>query len=217
MQAEVLIAAAADLAPLQQPLQKAFPNEKLTFTFGSSGSLSKQIANGAPYDLFLSANAEYAEDLVKAGKAKEAVVYAYGQLGFYSASGRVKTLADLKGLRHIAIANPAHAPYGVAAKQALESAGLWKLVEPQIVYGENVRQALQYAESGNADAFVGAWTLIKDKGGILLPRRSHQPITQSAAVLSGSAQSKTAQALLDYLRSPAGRKLLENAGLLPAK
>ncbi len=215
--AEILIAAAADLAPLQAPLRKAFPNETLTFTLGSSGNLSKQIANGAPYDLFLSANLEYAQDLVKAGKAEVATVYAYGQLGIYSTNTSIRTLQDLKDLRHIAIANPAHAPYGVAAKQALESAGLWIALESKIVYGENVRQAFQYAESGNADAFLGSWTLIKDKGGILLPKENHRPITQAAVVMKASPNARQAKAILDFLRSPAGQKLLENAGLLPAK
>ncbi|MEO8025465.1 MAG: molybdate ABC transporter substrate-binding protein [Bryobacteraceae bacterium] len=212
-----MIAAAADLAPLQQPLQKAFPNDKLTFTLGSSGNLSKQIANGAPYDLFLSANFEYAEDLVRAGKADSVETYAYGQLGLYSPGGMVRSLADLANLRNIAIANPAHAPYGVAAKQALEGAGIWKLLQSKIVYGENVRQAFQFAESGNADAFLGAWTLIKDKGGVLLPRESYRPITQAATVIKGSPNLTAARGVLDFLKTPSGRKILENAGLIPAK
>ena len=90
-------------------------------------------------------------------------------------------------MKHLAIPNPEHAPYGVAAREALENRKLWKQIQPKIVYGENVSQALQFAESGNADAVITSWTLLKGRG-ILLPDSWHKPIRQAGAVVKSSQQ-----------------------------
>jgi molybdate transport system substrate-binding protein len=212
--AQILVAAASDLAPMAAKLEQAYGAGKVRFTLGSSGSLKQQIENGAPYDVFLSANESYVRELADSGfvDAKTIRVYATGRLGLWSLNGAVRSLADLKNVTHVAIPNPQHAPYGVAAKAALESQGLWKIVEPKIVYAENVRQALQFAESGNADAVITSWTLLIGKG-ILLPAAWHAPIRQTGAVLRSSKHPEESRRFLDFLMKDAARKIFEQNGL----
>ena len=147
----IIVAAASDLAPIEQQMKDLAPKLPLKFVFGSSGQLASQIRGGAPYDVYLSANLDFVRALETEGRLVVGSVrqYARGRLALYSRDGKVTTLEQLAGVRNIAIANPAHAPYGVAAKQVLP-AGLGK----KIVYAENVRQALQFAESGNAEAAI---------------------------------------------------------------
>jgi molybdate transport system substrate-binding protein len=217
--ADLLVAAASDLAPLTQSLEQAYDRAtggRVRFTLASSGSLARQIENGAPYDVFLSANDQYVTDLAREGHLDTAtvVVYALGRIALWSPDGSVRSLEDLRkpGVKHLAIPNPEHAPYGVAARQALENRGLWKDVEPKIVYGENVRQALQFAESGNTEAVITSWTLLKDRG-TLLPATMHAPIRQAGAVLKSSAQPAAARRFLGFLTGTEGRKILEDGGL----
>lgn len=214
--AELIIAAASDLAPLAPKLEKAWP-EKIRFTLASSGSLKQQIENGAPFDVFLSANEQYVTDLAAAGQVTDATVYAIGRIALWSPNGSVSSLADLKSkaVTHLAIPNPQHAPYGVAARQALESQGVWKSVEPKIVYGENVRQALQFAESGNVDAVITSWTLLIGKGK-LLPAEWHSPIRQTGALVKSSAQAEAARRFLKFLTGPEAQKILRDGGLFSA-
>ena len=117
---------------------------------------------------------------------------------------------------HLAIPNPQHAPYGVAARQAFESQGVWKEVEPKIVYGENVRQALQFAESGNVDAVITSWTLLIGKGK-LLPAEWHSPIRQTGAVVKSSGQHDAAVRFLKFLAGAEAQKILNNGGLWSSK
>jgi len=189
------------------------------FVLGSSGQLAAQIRNGAPYDLFLSANAAYVRDLETSGHvvAGSGVPYATGRLGLWSKSGAVKRVEDLAGagVVHAAIANPGHAPYGLAARQLLERTGLWKRIEPKIVYGENVRQALQFAERGNADAAIVSWTLVFNRNGIRLSEELHDPIRQAGGVVARSGRKAEARKILDWLRSTGGQKVLAGFGLFP--
>jgi molybdate transport system substrate-binding protein len=212
---DLLIAAASDLAPLAPKLASAY-QEKIRFTLASSGSLKQQIENGAPFDVFLSANEQYVKDLAAAGLVTDVTVYAIGRIALWSPNGSVTSLAGLKNksVTHLAIPNPQHAPYGVAARQALESQGVWKEVEPKIVYGENVRQALQFAESGNVEAVITSWTLLIGKG-TLLPAEWHSPIRQTGAVLKSSAQAEAARRFLKFLMSPGTQKILNAGGLWP--
>lgn len=218
--AELIVAAAADLAPLQTPLASAFhraSGQTLRFTIGSSGELARQIRSGAPYDVYLSANEQYVKDLAAAGLLEQAslTVYAHGRLALWSKTGMYKTLPDLLKPQalHVAIANPKFAPYGVAAKQVLENRGLWNRLESKIVFGENIRETLQYAESGNADAAIVAWSLVHDRGGILLPAAWHAPIEQEGGVLSRSSQRALARRFLEFLTGPQGVRILEAHGL----
>lgn len=207
---DVLVAAASDLAPLMQELQKN-QSFRIKSSVGSSGQLLRQIENGAPFDLFLSAD----ESLIASSSAfrPETVrVYAFGRLGLYSKKRRVRTLADLRDLKRVAIANPAFAPYGRAARQALEEAGLWRELQSRIVLGESVRQAFQFAETGNADAALCSWSLVHDKGGV--PIRG-PGLRQAGAVTKSSKRPEAAKAVLDFLRSKPGQELLTRHGLIP--
>lgn len=219
---ELQVAAAADLAQVQPAIGAAFARKSgvtIRWITGSSGVLAKQAENGAPFDVFLSASESFVNDLVAHDVAlrETAVVYATGRLGLWSLSpGLVQELGDLLKPRvlHVAIANPAHAPYGMAAKEALESRGLWKSIEAKLVYGENVRQALQFAESGNADAVLTAWALVKSKPGAVEvpPAGTYKPLRQAGVVLRGSQEKKSAREFLRFLLSPDTQKLFRDAG-----
>ena len=210
--ADLLIAAASDLAPLAPKLERAYKGAR--FTLASSGSLKQQIENGAPFDVFLSANEHYVKDLAAAGLVTDSIVYATGRVALWSPNGSVKSLADLRksNVIHLAIPNPQFAPYGVAARQALESQGVWHDVEPKIVYGENVRQALQFAESGNVEAVITSWTLLIGKG-TLLPAEWHGPIRQTGAVVKSSTQTDAARQFLKFLMGLEAQKILKDGGL----
>ncbi len=212
--AAIIVAAAADLAPIEKQMQALVPDLSLKFVFGSSGQLASQIRAGAPYDVYLSANLDFVRALESEGRLVVGTVrqYARGRLALYSKDGKITKLEQLAGARTIAIANPAHAPYGVAAKQVLP-AGL----EKKIVYAENVRQALQFAESGNAEAAIVAWALVKGRpGAVLLPESLHAPIIQGLAVVRGKAAAQ-ALTFVDALTSKAGQAMLRGAGFAVGK
>lgn len=214
---EVLVAAAADLARIQPSLSASFAKSTgytVRFSFGASGMLARQIENGAPFDVFLSANEQFVRDLAASGAIlpQSVRVYAQGRLGLWSRGGRTGTLEDLISARHIAIANPLHAPYGIAAQEALKRKGLWNRLAARMVYGENVRQALQYAETGNADAVITAWSLVFDRGGVPLPASLHAPIRQSGGVTATSRHREAATAFMNFLTGPAGREVLNRYG-----
>jgi molybdate transport system substrate-binding protein len=216
---ELLIAAASDLKPLQIQLESSFfklSRVKPIFTFSASGTLAQQIRHGAPYDLYLSANEAFVQQLSSSGYLlpDSVRVYAYGRLGLWSKGGRIRTLADLTAasVRHLAIANPVHAPYGAAAQAALRSQGLWDKLQPKLVYGENVEQTFQYAESGNADAAIVAWSQVFNKGGILLPAAWHPRISQTGGVVKGSGRSDLARKFLAFLAGREGRAVLQQFG-----
>jgi molybdate transport system substrate-binding protein len=212
----LIVAAASDLLPLEQALASSIPSCAIRFTFGASGMLAEQIARGADYDVFLAANERFVDGLVqsKAVVIDSKVVYATGRIGLYSR----KSLdwSDLRSARNIAIANPQHAPYGLAAKQALEHGHLWQDLQKKVVFGENVRQALRFAETGNADAAIVAWSLVKEKGARLIPAEWHQPIVQSGAIPKQSRNPRIARQFLNFLLSVDGQRLLTRYGFSPA-
>lgn len=213
---DLVVAAASDLAPLSSALQKGFG--AVRFTLASSGSLAQQIENGAPFDVFLSANDLYVRKLADSGKVDRAsvVVYAEGRIAVWSKKGSVHSIGDLKKpeVGHVAIANPEHAPYGAAAKAALEKSGVWPSIQSKIVYGENVREALQFAESGNADAVITSWTLLAGRGD-LIPTNLYPPIRQAGGIVKSTANLAAARAFLKFLTGAEGRKILESGGLFP--
>ena len=213
------VAAAADLSPLSEPigaLHHQTTGERLRFVIGSSGMLARQIEQGAPFDVYLSANARYVEELAKAGKIQpnSVTVYALGRLGIWAKKGQIREARELlrPEIRRVAMANPAHAPYGEAARDYLERAGIWAQIEPKIVYGENVRQAAQFAESGNADALVSSWTLVRPMKGTLVPASEHAPIRQAGGVVATSKHAGEALRFLKMLSEPAARELFREHG-----
>ncbi len=217
-QNNLTVAAAADLTAVAPELAAAFektnPNIKVRFVTEASAMLAQQIENGAPYDLFLSANAHYAEKLAGSGKLSKPVIYAQGQLALLWRDGKAHAINDLSGdsIRFVAIANPQLAPYGVAAQQALEHEGLWQKIEPKIVYGENVRQTLQLFDSGNADAVLTSDGLVSERKAQIIPSDWHKPIIQKAGVVTASAKQKEAGLFLQFLLGPTAQGIFGRHG-----
>ena len=219
--ADLTVAAAADLIGAQGDLTAGFQRVEgapVRFSIGASGILAKQIENGAPFDVFLSANEKFVRNLAAAGKVEpeSVVVYATGRLGLWSRDGKIRDPKQLldPAVKRVAIANPQFAPYGAAARELLQKDGYWNAIEPKIIYAENVSQTLQYAESGNVDAVITSWTLVHAKGGILLPQ-DHGPIRQAGGVVAGAPQHELARKFLSFLQSESGRAILARHGLTP--
>ena len=214
------VAAASDLIPVQPDLQKAQPNLRIRFVNAASSVLSQQIDNGAPYDVFLSANAQFVDQLASNGKLRPDSVrtYATGRVAILWRDRKSHPLSDLtqNWVRFVALANPRLAPYGAAAQQALEHAGLWPTIKSKIVYGENVRQALQLFDSGNADVVLTALSLVEDRKPDLIPADWHAPIVQKAGVVSESKNQADADSFLQFLTSPAGQAVFAKFGFGPA-
>jgi len=219
----LLIAAAADLAPMEVQLTKGFSaagGASVRFSFGASGMLARQVENGAPYDVYLSANEKFVRQLTDEGRLVQETVacYANGRLGLWASKQPVPELQDLakSGFRLIAIPNPEHAPYGAAAVALLQRLGLWKQVQPKAVLAENVREAYEYAATGNADAVITSWTLVLSKPGArLLSDANHPPIRQFGGVVAGTPRQVRAHAFLRFLLSPQGQAILKAGGLYP--
>jgi molybdate transport system substrate-binding protein len=228
------VAAAADLQQVFPELKTAFakvqPGIALEPTFGSSGNFYAQLEARAPFDLFLSADLGYPDRLLAAGLGSGPVrPYARGRLVLWARKGSpVKVEAGLAGLmasgvRRVAIANPRVAPYGRAAEAALRSAGLWEGVQARLVFGENVAQAAQYAESGAVDAGLiahshAASPLMRAAGTFLeVPQDRYPSLIQGGLVLSWARDPEAARTLLDFLRSRAGQGILERYGFLEVK
>lgn len=223
------VAAAADLAVAFKELGAAFEREhgdKVVFTFGSTGLLEKQLAEGAPFDLFAAANVSFVDDAVHAGvcRADSKTSYARGRIVLWwpksSTVKPPKNLAELADARFVkvAIANPAHAPYGKAAAEALTKAGIWEQLKPRLVFGENVQQTLQFAQSGNAEVALVAMslaTMAPDGDWLPISDGDHAPIDQ-ALVVCGEDRERVARAraFAAYVSSPAGRAIMRHYGFL---
>jgi molybdate transport system substrate-binding protein len=222
-QTTLTVAAASDLSILGPELQKAFCKAEsscvIRFVNSSSSMLSQQIENGAPFDVFLSANAEYVDRLGRSGKLlpSSVRVYTIGRVGVLWRDGKRHPLRDLATtpIKFVALPNPKLAPYGVAAQQALEYAGLWTMVQPKVVYGENVRQTLQLLESGNADAVLTSDSLLQGKDAEVIPDDWHQPILQKAGLVTASPNRELARRFLDFLVSADGQAVFARYGFSP--
>ena len=223
----VKVAAAADLSFAFKELGAAYQEKTghaVVFSFGSTGLLEKQIAEGAPFDVFAAANVSYADNAVQAGvcEADSKALYATGRIVLYTAPGAAftpKSVADLADprVKRIAIANPDHAPYGNAARQAMERAGVWGRVHDRVVYGENVQQALQFAQSGNADAAIVALSLAMATPGNTaeIPQDLHDRIDQAMVACSGGKAGATAgRAFIAFVQSKEGRAVMRRFGFL---
>jgi molybdate transport system substrate-binding protein len=226
----VRVAAAADLSRAFEELGKAFEAKTgITpiFDFGSSGLLAKQIENGAPYYLFAAASKSYVDEAVASGHcdATSARPYARGRIVVWCPSGVVAPtkLADLADPRFdkIAIANPDHAPYGMAAKQALEKTGLWPRVEGRIIMGENVQATMKYAQSSTVQAAIVALSLaVVTDGGAFLPIDGslYDPLDQELVVCGNGEEADAARRLVEFINSPDGREVMTRYGfLLPSE
>ena len=225
-----LIAAAASLRVAMPSLLELFEAEtgrRVRVSFGSSGTLFRKIMNGAPFDLFLSADEQYVERLADAGRSEgRGTVYAVGRLALVARqdsplrvdtnfTGLRKALAE-NAIARFAIANPEHAPYGLRAKEALRHAGLWEALEPRLVLGENTTQAAQFALSGAVDGGIIARALAtsKDAESRLrsadVPAGWHAPIRQRMVLMPGAASD--ARAFRDFLTSARAASVLAAHG-----
>ena len=221
------VAAAADLSFAFKDVGDAYEKatgQKVVFSFGATGLLEKQIAEGGPFDAFAAANVSFADDAVKAGAClpDSKAIYATGHLVMFTtkdAAAQPKNVADLTDTRisKIAIANPDHAPYGMAAKKALQTAGVWDKVQPKIVYGENVQQTLQFAQSGNADVAIVALSLatVTPGNATPIPTELHDPIDQAlVACKNGKAGSDAGRKFIAFVQSPDGHAIMRKFGFL---
>jgi len=220
------VSAASDLTPAFEELGGLFEHEtgiKVTFNFGSTGQLAQQIEQGAPVDLFAAADVRFIEALEQKGLTIPGTkaLYAQGRITLWTRTDNPLKLERLEDLarpevQHIAIANPEHAPYGVAAREALQSAGVWERVTSKLVFGENVRQTLQYAEAGNVDAAIVALSLsIQSKGRwVLLPEKLHKPLNQALAVIKTTRHAVEARRFADFINSPPGRTVMRKYGFI---
>jgi molybdate transport system substrate-binding protein len=231
----IRVAAAADLRfPLEKIVDAytAATGTEVKVTYGSSGRFFAQISNGAPFDVFLSADVTYPRRLVEAGLAvKESeVVYAVGRLviwapddsGLDLARSGMKALS-MPSVKRLAVANPEHAPYGKAAAAAIRTAALEDAVKDKLVLGENVAQAAQFVQSGNADVGLIPLSLALDpamrrEGGyVLVPVDSYPRMDQGGVVISASAHPRAAGAFVEFLKGAEARAILAGNGFeLPA-
>lgn len=224
---KLTIAAAADLKfaldEISMPFKQAHPGDTLDIVYGSSGKFSAQIQQGAPFDLFFSADIAFARELVDKGFAASAVQpYALGRIVLWSASldARKLTLQSLVDAKisRIAIANPQHAPYGKRAEEALRASGLWEKVSAKLVYGENIANTAQFVQSGSAQVGIIALSLalspaLSAQGGYyLIPDTLHAPLEQGFILTKRAASNRLAQQFAAHLRSPAARAVLRKYG-----
>src|SRR5436190_9733469 len=205
--AKLTIAAAADLKFALDEIATRYPGA-LEISFGSSGNFFTQIHNGAPFDIFLSADVEYARKLSPA-----VFTYAVGRIVVWvPASSTLDPATALRSdaLKHLAIANPQHAPYGRAAEAALRHMGIYDAVKPKLVLGENISQTLQFVESGAAEAGIVALSLATRGGRYwTIPPEAYPRLEQGGVILK---DSPAARAFRDFLLSDEGRRILKQYG-----
>lgn len=223
---KLTIAAASDLRYALDDVIALFhqqqPASEVRVIYGSSGKLSTQIRHGAPYDLFFSADIRFAEQLYNEGHAlSQPKLYALGRIVLWSPRQNMTgiELAQLTELkfRRLAIAQPTHAPYGQRAKEALQAAGVWSSVESKLVYGENISQTAQLAQSGGADIAIIALSLAKfpelaKQGYQLIPAELHQPLTQAYVITRHGADNSYAQKFTAFMTNKAVLAIMQGYG-----
>ena len=240
---ELKVAAASDLTAALAKLSSAFEKEsgiRLNISLGSSGNFFAQIENGAPFDVFLSADKSYPEKLQESALTEPGTLFTYarGKLVLwipansplhFAADGNEVLTGDLNSLsgpsvQRIAIANPEHAPYGRAAEAVLRHYGIYDRLRPRLVLGENISQTAQFGQSGNAQAAFIAMAIavtpeMKGNGHFfVLPQESYPPLDQAAVVLRSSQNKAEAQGFLKFLESAQARRILSEFGFeVPAK
>jgi molybdate transport system substrate-binding protein len=221
---EINVAAAANLTDAFNELGKEFTSRtgiRVVYSFGATADLSKQIEQGAPFDVFASADVEHVEGLnnKKLLVSDTAAIYARGRLVLWIPAGSRVSISRIEdvtqsGVERIAVAKPDVAPYGRATIEALKSLNIWQVVEPRVVYGQNVLQVKQYAATGNADVAFIPLALVKQGEGraIEISENLHQPINQMIAVVRASAKEDAARRFVSYVLSAEGQALLERYG-----
>lgn len=228
--AQPIVAAAASMRFALGEAAELFAKEtgmQVRLNFGSSGNLSRQIRQGAPFQLFLSADEDYVLAIVRDGHTlDEGTLYARGQLVLFVPTGSpvgvdghlsgVSSALERGDILRFAIANPEHAPYGRAARQALRHAGIWEAIQPKLVFGENISQAAQFAASGSCEGGLIAHSLalapgISARGAFAnVPEDWYRPLRQRMVLLTGA--NAAARAFYDYLRGQQAGEILSRHG-----
>lgn len=221
----IRVAAASDLRFALDDVIASYKQQtqaEIDVVYGSSGKLSTQIMHGAPYDLFFSADILYAQQLKAAGfAASEPEIYALGRLVLWIADEDASrlTLTDLTDARfkRIAIAQPAHAPYGKRAKEAMEAMGVWSLVQSKLVFAENIAQAAQMTQTGAVDIAVIALSLVKSpafrsQGYSLIPQELHQPLSQSYVITKAGKDKAAVHHFARFMRTQSAYRIMKAYG-----
>lgn len=216
----VTVAVAANFTKAAEELAEAFKAEtgnELVLSFGATGGLYTQITQGAPFEVFLSADNTHPTRAIEEGfgVAGTNFTYAIGALALYSTTLDVSGGAAALDLNFdkLAIANPESAPYGIAAVEALKRLGKYDLLAPKLVVGENISQTLQFIDTGNAElGFVAASQIIGKASQWIVPGKLHEPIVQDAVLLKNGERNPVASEFLDYLKSDAAVALIAAAG-----
>ena len=221
---ELVVAAAANLTDAFAEIGPRFTSKTgihVVFSFGATSDLARQIENGAPFDVFSSADTEHVDllerkDLTTPGTR---ALYARGRLVMWLPPGstlKATQINDItaKSFERVAIAKPDIAPYGQATVDSLRSLGIWNQIEPKVIYGQNVSQTKQYAATGNAEVAFIPLSLVKAGEGsyIEVKEESHQPINQALGIVKDSAKQAAARQFVDFLLGPEGQEILRNKG-----
>ena len=221
---QVTVAAAANLTEAVTALGSEFEARTgihPVFSFASTAELTQQIEYGAPFDVFLAADADHVaalehEGLLTPGSRS---VYAIGVLALWipeTSAAKINSVADLAqpSVKTIAVAKPELAPYGAAAVEAMQHAGVWDRTQPRVVYANNISAAKQYGTAGNADAVFTAYSLVLNEHGqvIQVDDSLHRPLTQEAGIIAKSAHSAEARRFMDFLLKGSGREILKRFG-----
>lgn len=228
--AALLVAGAADLRPAFEEIGELFNAEtghEVVFEFGSSGQLAQRIIEGAPVDVYASANVAFVDEVLESGVGDPGTkaTYAFGRITIWAVAEAWGGWADLDDLVtdpdivFLAIANPQHAPYGLAAKEALVSTGLWETIEPKLVFGENISDTRRLADTRNADAAIIALSLAiaaGDRGEwVLIDEALHSPLEQALIVVTDDPDRvEAAAAFVAFVNGLAGREVMTRFGFV---
>jgi molybdate transport system substrate-binding protein len=219
---QINIAAASDmkfaLEELKAKFEETNPNTTVGLTMGSSGKFFEQITNGAPFDLFFSADIEFPKKLKAAGFGTDVTSYAFGRIVVWTLKNKAIDIAELKNsiYKKIAIANPLHAPYGIRAIEALKISGIHDAVKDRLVLGENVSQAAQFVETGAADAGIVALSLVmapnlKGKGSYtVISEKLHSPLEQGFILLR--KENSAAVKFMNFMKTEKAKMILTKHG-----
>lgn len=222
----ITVSAASDLKDVFPKLAQLWEQEtghRVVFNFGSTGQLAQQITRGAPVDLFAAANRQFVEELDEKGLvfSETKALYGVGRITLWQreeGSLEINQLEDLlkPEVQRVAIANPNHAPYGTAAREALTTAGLWEELQPKLILGENISQTQQYAMTGNVDVAIAALSISVEKPGqwVLIPDGLHNPLEQMLAVPKNAPHPQEAKQFAAFINGEQGRPLMEKYGFV---
>jgi molybdate transport system substrate-binding protein len=216
----VTVAAAANLTRAFDEIGREFTREtgiEVSYSYAATTILAQQVQQGAPFDVFASADEAHIDPLVASGHviAGTRAVYARGVLALWAPAGGVLSIGDLARpeIKFVALANPSLAPYGAAAVEALRNASVWEAVEPKVVYANNINQARQYAATGNAEAVITAYSLVAEETGIVrIDPALYTPIEQVIGVVAGSEHEAAARRYVEFVLGDRGRAILRADG-----